>query len=53
MNTVIAIVILSAVVLLKDSASVYEPRSAFDSAYVEVSSKEKGPQNAAQRYSVY
>ena len=43
MNTVIAIVILSAVVLLKDSASVYEPRSAFDSAYVEVSSKEKDP----------
>ena len=43
MNTVIAIVILSAVVLLKDSASIYEPRSAFDSAYVEVSSKEKDP----------
>ena len=43
MNTVIAVVILSAVVLLKDSASSYEPRSAFDSAYIEVSSKEKDP----------
>ena len=43
MNTVIAIVILSAVMLLKDSASRYEPRSAFDSAYIEVSSKEKDP----------
>lgn len=43
MNTVIAIVILSAVVLLKDSASHYQPSSAYDTAYVEVSSKEKDP----------
>lgn len=43
MNSVIAIFILSAVVLLKDSASHYQPSSAYDAAYVEVSSKEKDP----------
>jgi hypothetical protein len=43
MNTVIAIVVLSAAFLLKDSTSLYQPRSAYDVAYVEVSSKEKDP----------
>lgn len=40
MNLVIAIVILSAVVLLKDSASHYQPRSAFDSAYIAATERE-------------
>ncbi len=43
MNIVIAIVVLSAVVLLKDSSSLYQPRSAYDVAYVEVSSQETDP----------
>lgn len=44
MNLVVAIVILSAVVLLKDSASHYQPRSAFDSAYVAVAQQEVDPE---------
>lgn len=43
MNTVIAIVVLSAIFILKDSTSLYQPRSAYDVAYVENSSKEKDP----------
>ncbi|MBT8043754.1 MAG: hypothetical protein KJO79_02285 [Verrucomicrobiae bacterium] len=40
MNIVIAIFILSAIFLLKDSASHYQPRSAFDSAYISVAERE-------------
>ena len=43
MNAVIALVVLSAVILLKDSASHYQPRSAFDTAYVEVTKNELDP----------
>lgn len=43
MNLVIAIVILSAIVLLKDSASRYQPQSAFDTAYIEVTKQEADP----------
>ncbi len=43
MNLVVAIVIVSAVVLLKDSASHYQPRAAFDSAYIAVAETETDP----------
>ena len=44
MNIVIAITIFSAVVLLKDSASHYQPRSAFDSAYIAIAKQEVDPE---------
>lgn len=43
MNLVIAIVLLTAVVLLKDGASHYQPRSAFDSAYIAATAQEADP----------
>ena len=43
MNAIIAIVVLSAVILLKDSNSHYQDRSAYDTAYVKLSSEEKDP----------
>lgn len=43
MNLVIAVTIFSAVVLLKDSASHYQPQSAFDAAYVAVAKQEVNP----------
>ncbi len=44
MNTVVAIVILSAVVLLKDTTALYQPLSTFDSVYVKASGQETDPQ---------
>ena len=43
MNIVVAIVILSAVALLKDSASHYQPRSAFDTTYIAFTKQEAEP----------
>ena len=44
MNTVVAIVILSAVLLLKDTTNRYQPLSSFDSVYVKASEQETDPQ---------
>lgn len=44
MNAVVAIVILSAVVLLKDTTARYQPLSTFDSVYVKASGQETDPQ---------
>ena len=44
MNLVIAITIFSAVLLLKDSASHYQPQSAFDSAYIASAQQEVDPE---------
>ena len=44
MNLVIAITIFSAVLLLKDSASHYQPQSAFDSAYIAIAQQEIDPE---------
>lgn len=43
LNVIIAIVVLSAVILLKDSNSHYQDRSAYDTAYVKLSGEEKDP----------
>lgn len=43
MNLTVAIVILSAVVLLKDSSSHYKKRSNFDQAYVTITKTETDP----------
>jgi len=42
-NAIIAILVLSAVILLKDSTSHYQDRSAYDTAYVKLSGEEKDP----------
>ncbi len=44
MNLIIAAFIISAAVLLKDSASHYQPRSAFDTAYVAAAERETDTQ---------
>ena len=43
MNIVIATLILTTVILLKDSASHYQSGSAFDSAYIEITKQEADP----------